>query len=74
MIKDKVHFTEVIEAEYKNVFDFYVNHLQFQYLTGNAIQINQCLNELDTRGEKYYIIEALKCESDYIIYMDRGIK
>lgn len=73
MIKCDLHFNEVVEAEYKNVFDFYVNHLQFQYLTGNVMQIKQSLNELDARGEKYYVIEALKCGSDYIIYMDRGI-
>lgn len=73
MIKDNVHFTEVVTQEYTNVFDFYVNYLQFQYLTGNATQIKQCLDELDARGETYYIVEGLKCGCDYILYMNRGI-
>lgn len=73
MIKKDVYFKEVISEEYKNVFDFYVNHLQFQYITGHENHINHCLNELDARGESYTVIETLKCGSDHILYIDGGV-
>lgn len=73
MSKHNILFKEVIKEEYTNLFEFYVNFLGFQYLTGDEHQIKAVLNDLDIRNEKYTLIEGLKCGSDYILYMDGGI-
>lgn len=67
------YFIEVVADEYETMFEFYVNQLQYRYVTGSLIQINKCMDELNARNETYHIIEGLKCGGNYTLYMDNCI-
>lgn len=69
MIINNTKFIEVVADEYKTMFDFYANQLQFKYVKGNLVQMQQCMDELNTRNETYQIIEGLKCGNDYVLYI-----
>lgn len=70
MINYDTHFIEVVPEEYKTMFAFYVNQLQYRYVTGNLKQLNQYVKELNSKNETYRIIEGLKCDGHYILFMD----
>lgn len=66
-------FTDVVVSEYDTVFHFYVRQLEFQHMHGELAEINQSLSTLDAKEEPYRIIEGVKCDDAYALYIDGGI-
>lgn len=60
-------FIPVNLDEYNTVFDFYVNQLGLEYVSGDLRKINTYLNLANEQDLK--IVEKLKCGKAYVIYI-----
>ena len=60
-------FIPVNLDEYNTVFDFYVNQLGLEYVSGDLRKINTYLNIANKQDLK--IVEKIKCGKAYVIYI-----
>ncbi|OEK58933.1 hypothetical protein [Staphylococcus equorum] len=74
MVKMNNYFTDVNLEEYDTMFDFYVQELEFNYIVGNYSKITSYLNQLEAEGNLQEIIEGLKCNDLYILYINKDVE
>lgn len=68
------YLTEVQEAEYETMFDFYVNQLGFEYITGDYETIKSYVEQINAEHNLNIIIEGLKLGNQCIIYLNERAK
>lgn len=68
------YLTEVQEAEYETMFDFYVNQLGFEYITGDYETIKAYVEQINAEHNLNIIIEGLKLGNQCIIYLNERAK
>lgn len=74
MVKLDNYFTDVNLEEYDAMYDFYVEELDFNYIVGNYSKITSYLNQLKAEGNLQEIIEGLKYNDLYILYINQDME
>ncbi|MGP5096197.1 hypothetical protein [Staphylococcus equorum] len=74
MVKLDNYFTDVNLEEYDAMYDFYVEELDFNYIVGNYSKITSYLNQLKAEGNLQEIIEGLKYNDLYILYINKDME